>query len=143
MKIRVADIRGGEVFRVSEMVSSKDLGFTNEYDLKFDEDFTVNAEIERVSSVLIAKAEVSAKLSTVCSRCLEPLVLKWKRIFAFDFPVDQSTQFVEMNEDIRQEVLLNLPLKLLCKEECKGICPDCGSNLNLEECKCSTKTPDT
>ena len=136
MKIRVADIRGGGIFQQSEKISAKELGFSNEYDVTFDSDFNIDAAIQRLNSVLIAETTVAVKMSTVCSRCLEPMTLDWKKSFIFDFAVSKETQSVDMNEDIRQEVLLNLPLKLLCTEDCQGICPDCGANLNVEECRC-------
>ena len=43
---------------------------------------------------------------------------------------------------INNEILINMPVKVLCKEECKGICPVCGGNLNEKECGCDTFVPD-
>ena len=43
---------------------------------------------------------------------------------------------------IHNEVLVNLPMKVLCRENCKGICNRCGANLNYETCECDKSTPD-
>jgi len=43
---------------------------------------------------------------------------------------------------IRDTIIINIPQKLLCSDECKGICPGCGVDLNVEECKCSKEQKD-
>jgi len=35
--------------------------------------------------------------------------------------------------------LLNFPMRIICKDDCKGMCPDCGADLNLERCRCTKK----
>ncbi|MDD5195443.1 MAG: DUF177 domain-containing protein, partial [Candidatus Omnitrophica bacterium] len=49
-------------------------------------------------------------------------------------------EYLTVDNDIREEVLLNFPMKVLCKPDCKGLCPGCGANLNNEVCKCKQKT---
>jgi uncharacterized protein len=84
---------------------------------------------------------VTAKIS--CSRCLSD----------FDFLID--TEFdrefsqlsgkeslsikdfsINIDELLREEILLSFPVKPLCNEACKGLCPSCGKNLNVEGCVC-------
>jgi uncharacterized protein len=43
---------------------------------------------------------------------------------------------VDLTEIIREQILLNLPEQVLCKEDCKGLCPQCGANRNLIDCDC-------
>ncbi|MCI8799291.1 MAG: DUF177 domain-containing protein [Lachnospiraceae bacterium] len=43
---------------------------------------------------------------------------------------------------VRNEILINWPVKILCREDCKGICPVCGQNLNMRDCGCDTFVPD-
>ena len=45
---------------------------------------------------------------------------------------------LELNDVLREYVLLALPMQRLCREDCKGICPECGQNRNLKECGCRT-----
>jgi uncharacterized protein len=48
-----------------------------------------------------------------------------------------------ISEDIRQFMLLNVPVKLLCSESCKGLCTNCGENLNTSECNCKEEFIDS
>src|SRR5712671_5730555 len=43
---------------------------------------------------------------------------------------------------IKEQVLLALPLKVICQSDCRGLCPNCGANLNHEECRCETHATD-
>ena len=105
-----------------------------------------------------AKVEGSAeiKFDTRCDRCLEevPTMLK----LTFDRVVTSPGTVTEDEEDdelsfmegyqldveafVYHEILLNWPAKILCTEECKGVCPVCGQNLNKKECGCDTFVPD-
>ena len=44
---------------------------------------------------------------------------------------------------IKEQIVLNVPMKLLCNEECKGICPKCGTDLNINKCNCSLTEVDS
>jgi uncharacterized protein len=55
---------------------------------------------------------------------------------------DLDVDFVEGNflgvdQVVREQVVLNVPMKSLCTQECKGLCPLCGCNLNAEKCSCA------
>ena len=45
-------------------------------------------------------------------------------------------QIVDISEEIREDLLLILPVAFHCKEDCKGLCPRCGADLNTESCRC-------
>lgn len=51
-----------------------------------------------------------------------------------------SEKEIELDEIVRSEIYLALPMKFLCKEDCKGLCPVCGKNLNRERCNCQKMT---
>ena len=108
------------------------------------------------------EGELSTSLELSCARCLEPLVEKVNRKFDLlyrpqgsDAGKDElsvTTAEAEVSyyqgeglllEDvIREQVLLAVPLKAVCREDCKGLCPQCGSNLNQETCSCSVTMED-
>ena len=50
-----------------------------------------------------------------------------------------NDNFLELDQIIREQLILNLPMKTLCRKECKGLCPLCGSNLNAGTCSCRSK----
>ncbi len=103
----------------------------------------------------LIEGETTVVLKTPCSRCLQmvevPLALKFAHEVTTpeNIPDEEEdwTQFVEgyqLNvEDLMYyEIIINLPTKVLCKEDCKGICRVCGQNLNERECGCDTFVPD-
>jgi DUF177 domain-containing protein len=51
------------------------------------------------------------------------------------FPIDEHHQ-VDLTEALRQSILLTVPMVSLCKEDCAGLCPQCGHDLNLGPCQC-------
>ncbi|MER3522974.1 MAG: hypothetical protein C4326_02630 [Ignavibacteria bacterium] len=53
-----------------------------------------------------------------------------------------SQNIIDIADDVRQTLLLAIPLKLLCKESCKGLCPHCGKNLNSGACSCKEEELD-
>ena len=105
-----------------------------------------------------AKVEGSVKITfaTECDRCLTevPTVLE----LTFDRVVtspgvtaedeaDEKPDYMEgyqLNVEtfVQHEILENWPMKILCKEDCKGVCPKCGQNLNERDCGCDTFVPD-
>jgi uncharacterized protein len=106
--------------------------------------------------------EVSTTLDTACARCLEPVVQKVDRKFDLLYrPLGVDAGRAEISvtsaeaeisyyqgeslllEDVvREQVLLALPLRVICREDCKGLCPHCGKNLNVEQCHCAEPMED-
>jgi len=103
-----------------------------------------------------AEGNVSLKLKAECDRCLAevPVILNlsFKRVLASpDVTAEEEEMddlsFMEgyhLNVEtfVYNEILGNWPAKILCREDCKGICPVCGQNLNQGECGCDTFVPD-
>jgi uncharacterized protein len=56
-----------------------------------------------------------------------------------NYSLDSSQQYLDLDQDIREEIILEYPLNPLCKADCKGLCPRCGKNLNQELCNCNLK----
>jgi len=88
-----------------------------------------------------------------CDRCGEVFTLKEEKTFTHklaqtlmdegnDDYIETPDFTVELDETVISDILLNLPSKNLCKEDCKGLCPHCGKNLNGGACGCEIKTVD-
>ena len=96
------------------------------------------------------------KLSAACDRCMEEttviLDLTFDRVVTSpeyhteDEEADDKSYMegYQLNVEtfIYHEILVNWPVKILCKEDCKGVCSKCGQNLNERECGCDTFVPD-
>ena len=105
---------------------------------------------------------VTCLLSFSCSRCLEQFRYTLCTDMDIDIIINNSNNLsndvelkgeeldvyyfnnneIDLNPLVYEEVILNVPMKPLCKDECKGICSMCGKNLNNEACNCD-KSPET
>ena len=102
------------------------------------------------------RGRLSAGLELSCARCLEPVPQQVERSFDLLYrPLGTDAGRDELSvtdaeaeigyyqgggillEDVlREQVLLALPLKITCRQDCKGLCPQCGKNLNQDACSC-------
>lgn len=101
---------------------------------------------------LIVKATIKLTLEVECSRCLTsfslPLNVPLETYYTIGdegttdqkqsecIQISSTEQSINFISQIREGIILAIPLKLLCHEKCKGLCPRCGVNLNTESCKC-------
>jgi len=98
-----------------------------------------------VAGGLILKGRVSLELKTYCHRCLEdvllPLEFDMQERFSHTESQDDDTYRIEKDTiDLETVILdnieLNLPARFLCREDCRGLCPVCGTNRNKDKCSC-------
>lgn len=108
--------------------------------IEFKEPVNVSILVNRTGNTLLANGEVKTNVSLACSRCLKKIKkLLENRSFSITRDVSGQTE-VDLTPDIREEIVLSLPVKPLCKEDCKGLCPICGQDLNEKKCSCSPST---
>lgn len=93
------------------------------------------AKILKSGSEVFAEVEVQAPLEYTCSRCLARFQKVFKKTFNLSREVKPG-DILDIDEDIRQEMMVDYPMKLLCKPDCKGLCSNCGQNLNVADCDC-------
>lgn len=116
-----------------------------------------------VKITALAKNEASLVILTLdtwfdytrnCDRCCEEFTRKINNKFTHNLVTnlegDQNDDYIEtpdfnleLDDIVISDILLSLPSKNLCKEDCKGLCPSCGKNLNNGDCSCSTKQIDS
>lgn len=117
-----------------------------------------SASAERAGGEVRISGSVKASLELACSRCLEPARFETAKPFDLFFRQRDEQMFdedeeIELSEEetktafftgtrlaigdiLREQILLALPMKVLCKVDCKGLCPTCGTNLNSGGCNC-------
>ena len=95
-------------------------------------------KVTAAAGSFLVTGSVRGKVSTRCGRCLAPLTLELRNdhVELYYAKSDISTEEVDISGDVRDELLIELPMNPLCKEECKGLCPICGTNLNKKQCRC-------
>ncbi len=101
--------------------------------------------LSRTQEGVLVQGDLHAGFEDVCARCLETVmrdeVLQLQELYAH--PPSDMTEF-SIDEDgildlaplLREEILIAAEHNVLCREDCKGLCMDCGANLNEEECGC-------
>src|SRR5205814_924592 len=133
IKIAVRDVTSKGV-DIDRTIPKEGIGLSDE-EIDLRSSLSVNAHLEKVANVIIADTQVRADYGYACSRCLEDFQRPETKNYHFDFPLEPGMEYIDLGEEIRQEMILGNPARILCKEDCKGICPKCGANLNLEKCK--------
>jgi len=131
-------------------------------EFKQAEPLEVRASAELVEGQIRITGSLQTKLELVCARCLEPVVEEVSRDFdLFYRPMKTiaKEEEVRLKEDdteiaffegeglfladvLAEQVLLELPMKVICRGDCRGLCPHCGVNLNSEECRCESHAAD-
>ena len=134
MKIVIRDVTY-KGLQLSEQVEAAAIGLTPE-DLKCLSPLTISARIERIDDTILAHAQVQGRYSSPCSRCLEEVEINRCQEFELDYEVEKGMESIDLGEDLRQEIILTFPSKILCGAHCKGMCLQCAVNLNKEKCKC-------
>jgi len=108
------------------------------------------------------RADYSGRFEVPCARCVEPVEHALERSFDLLYrPIGVDANGAEraistseteigyyngdglvLEDVLREQVLLSLPEKALCRADCKGLCPGCGRNLNTEQCSCASTEAD-
>jgi uncharacterized protein len=135
MKVFVHKI-GLEGIELEQTFPGDIIGLTGRDEFRFIKPITVRAGVHRAEDEVIAEVVADSRYVSFCGRCLETIQRDWRAAFTLIFDMDGKTDFIEMDEDIRQELILNLPMYIVCREDCRGLCIDCGANLNNEHCAC-------
>lgn len=133
MKIKVSDIRE-EGLELSEEIDISDLEMETA-EGKLSGPVRVNARFIRQGNDIMVDGNFSLELDLACDRCLVGFKRNMQQDFHFDYNLGKE-ELLDITDDLRQEIVLDFPLKMLCRENCKGLCPHCGMNLNEGECNC-------
>ncbi len=103
--------------------------------------------IENKTGIVYIRAEASFTYHGVCSRCACDFQREMKvpvdHILVSELNDEDNDEFIlvenmllNIEDLVREDVLLSLPYNVLCREECKGMCSRCGKNLNEGDCDC-------
>jgi uncharacterized protein len=104
--------------------------------IKLNSALKATAEVSRITNAVTILLSLEAKMRTECSRCLEEIAIDFKKKTQLSYSVDSQEHVIDLDPQIREEVILDYPLKPLCKADCMGLCPKCGKNLNEGKCGC-------
>lgn len=133
----------------------EEIGYSHRFPLEYDkavlgedltlENFSGTIVIDRAQQGLVVQGEFSGDTMLECVRCLkgfrQTLHGEWTELYAFTqksvsesgllMPEDGHIDFAPV---LREYALLEVPIKALCKPDCKGLCIECGQDLNVKDC---------
>ena len=117
--------------------------------------------VTRSGDTIYIRGELVAQITQECSRCLELATIPIGGDFTYTLvPAKEETEenleltvqeleicyyrgdFIDLAPIICEQIVLQVPMKILCTEDCKGLCPRCGNNLNTGSCNCHSDVVD-
>ncbi len=114
----------------------------------FSEPVVIKGVLTNTKKGILFEADGNTEAVYLCSRCLErvkvPIQFNINEMFYPSGSVENEKEAetfcddeMDLTDVIQRSILENLPMKVVCKEECKGLCPKCGKNLNEGDCNCN------
>jgi len=92
---------------------------------------------------LVVRGKLEQDFDAACSRCGADFDFTVKvPDFTASVETDENAQFADLTDELRQSILLGLPTYPVCREDCQGVCPTCGKNLNDGSCSCRSESHD-
>ena len=163
MKIRIEDITADAkemAFAEPEQEINRILGEGPIREYHLEGPVEVSVSFYRAGTELFFAGMLKTRTGAVCARCAEDFDAAGDRPFRFvlspksigydddnlraedlEFSLYEGDE-VDLSGLIREQVLLALPTRPLCREDCRGLCPHCGVNLNRTTCGCRVEIPD-
>ncbi len=94
--------------------------------------------IAPVHGGILVQGHLSTVLRCRCDRCLHYYDLPVSTDEVCHLREGTREKVIDLTEDVREDILMTFPFGSLCREDCRGLCPACGQNLNVRQCACAT-----
>ena len=154
MKIRVSDIGESglhiKTFRKPEWLTNIPELYSDEGDTHLSSNINLDLLLTKVLKEISVRGNICFSIETPCARCLDtidlilepelnlillPEYIPQEEDEDIDFETYKGDE-IDLGGYLRELIAMSLPIKVLCSDGCKGLCPNCGVNLNLKECCC-------
>ena len=148
LRINISNLSEGTHGRTLE-ASPEEIGL----DGRFSRTVHLDVRLEKTSRQLYVSVQLTTGGVFTCDRCLDEFEKSIMNSYSVVYVMDgratvgadavevqvlsHEAAYIDLGEDARQFAILALPQKMLCREDCAGLCPSCGANLNREACGCS------
>ncbi len=163
MAINIQKLFSGEVSKIAVDYSFSagdncEVDLSGIYGVSFTSDVKVTGEIVNMAGYIRLTGEVSVDYTTECARCLKPLDRTFKASFErsvvnagglVNASDEENDDYIEVENGqlmleptVAEIISLEIPSRELCSEDCKGLCPKCGKDLNTGDCGCPKKEID-
>lgn len=151
----------GSPKRFDITIAPADLGL-EEANVNFTSDLRATGDVQKSAAQIDVTGRIEGEAEIDCTRCLQPVnqslvidfavsfvtpehfaVDKEREVSAQDLDTDVlDSDRLDLKDVVREQILLNLPVQLFCKPDCKGLCPECGADRNLIDCDCDLDQTD-
>ena len=160
MRIELENLEGGRgefahVYQPDELDSIDER-------IQLTEPATVTGKVRLSGNEVFVNGHVETRAQVECDRCLKTVELPVSADFALEYitgaeyessataeltEAEMSVSVfdgkaIDVDEVVKEQILLAVPTRMLCREDCKGICPECGKDLNTGQCQCVTEDID-
>jgi uncharacterized protein len=122
----------------------------------------IDGAVKRAGKEVFVSGHVETRVQVECDRCLKPVELPVSADFALEYitgaEYESSSvaalseeemsvsvfdgEAIDVDEIVKEQILLAVPARRLCREDCKGMCPECGIDLNTGRCNCAAEDVD-
>lgn len=140
MKFLLHSLQEGCPKDVHEEFNAKELDLEF-VDLTYLEGIMLDGTVEKTSDTLIFRGRLKSRVEHTCGRCLKPVEEPVEHPFDMVYEV-RGKEEVETLDDLREILILDHPIRYLCREDCRGLCLQCGADLNPGACGCPPSSKD-
>jgi len=160
MRIELENLEGGKS-DFAHVYQPDDLNPVDER-ISLSEPATVSGKVRLAGNEVFVNGHVETRAKVECDRCLQPVETPVNTEFALEYitgseyesgGVAELTEAemsvsvfdgeaIDVDEIVKEQIVLAVPTRMLCREDCKGICPECGTDRNTGDCNCTTEDID-
>lgn len=160
MRIELENLEGGKG-DFAHVYQSEELNPVDER-IRLVEPASVTGKIRLSGNQVFVNGHVDTRAQVECDRCLKPVGLPVSADFTLEYISDSEYESsetaelteaemsvsvfdgeaIDVDEIVKEQIVLAVPTRMLCREDCKGICPECGTDRNTGECNCVTSDID-
>ena len=123
--------------QLSGSVPMTDVELIEEDRLKFPELLVYDLNVSYVDKSVLVRGTLSTSVKFECDRCLDFFTYKINIPDVCYYYENYSDDQIDLTEQVREDILINFPQRWICTDACKGLCIDCGTNLNKSTCSCA------
>jgi len=160
MRIELENLEGGKG-GFAHVYQPDDLNPVDER-IRLIEPVAVKGNVRLAGPEVFVNGHIDTRAQVECDRCLQPVQLPVSADFALEYIPGSAYEssetaeltdaqmsisvfdgdVIDVDEIVKEQILLAVPTRMLCREDCKGICPECGIDRNTGECTCDTDNID-
>ena len=154
MRIELENLEGGKA-DFAHIYQPHELNPVDER-VRLTEPASVKGRVRLSGNEVFVNGHIDARAQVECDRCLQPVEAPVNADFTLEYitPSEYESseaaelteaemsvsvfdgKAIDVDEIVKEQILLAVPTRMLCREDCKGICPECGIDKNTGECQC-------